>query len=79
MAENACVQRVEVSKENTTEETRHKTTKMLWMKFREKNSEAQRNVLMEKYLPLVRIIAEKVAAKLPSSVDAHDLQSACVV
>jgi RNA polymerase sigma factor for flagellar operon FliA len=53
-----------------------KTTKILWMKFREENSEQVRNTLIEKYLPLVRSIAERIAAKLPSSVDSQDLQSA---
>ncbi|MHC5079943.1 MAG: FliA/WhiG family RNA polymerase sigma factor [Planctomycetota bacterium] len=53
-----------------------KTTKILWLKYRAENSENVRNELIEKYLPLVRSIADKIAAKLPSSVDSQDLQSA---
>jgi len=53
-----------------------KTTRFLWLKYREKNSEEVRNKLIEKYLPLVRAIAEKISAKLPRSVDTLDLQSA---
>lgn len=53
-----------------------KTTRFLWLKYREKNCETNRNELIEKYLPLVRCIADKLAAKLPSSVDSNDLQSA---
>jgi RNA polymerase sigma factor for flagellar operon FliA len=53
-----------------------KTTKLLWLKYRKENSENNRNKLIEKYLPLVRSIAERIASKLPSSVDSQDLQSA---
>jgi RNA polymerase sigma factor for flagellar operon FliA len=53
-----------------------KTTRILWQKFRKENNEEERNKLIEKYLPLVQRIAEKVAAKLPHSVDSQDLQSA---
>ena len=56
----------------------NKTTRYLWTKFREQNTEIERNKLIEKYLPLVKSIAEKIAARLPSSVDSNDLQSAGV-
>jgi len=56
----------------------NKTTRYLWTKFRAENSEAERNKLIEKYLPLVKSIADKIASRLPSSVDSHDLQSAGV-
>ena len=47
----------------------------VWKEFRKKGSEDLRNQLIEKYLPLVRYIAERLAATLPSFVEVDDLQS----
>lgn len=50
----------------------------VWRQYKAKKSEALRNVLVERYLPLVRYVAERVAAKLPKSVELDDLMSAGV-
>ena len=38
--------------------------------------EKLRNVLIERYLPLVKYIAERLLAKLPQNIELDDLQSA---
>jgi RNA polymerase sigma factor for flagellar operon FliA len=49
--------------------------KDVWREYKETGDEALRNVLIEKYLPLVRYIAERLLATLPSFVELDDLQS----
>ena len=51
-------------------------TRKVWVKYKKKPTEALRNDLMERYLPLVRYNAERVHAKLPDEVDVEDLMSA---
>lgn len=48
----------------------------VWKEFKDTRSEAIRNFLMEKYLPLVRYNAERIYARLPDEVDIEDLMSA---
>ena len=48
----------------------------LWVKFQAGKTEQMRNVLMERYLPLVKYNAERIYAKLPDEVELDDLISA---
>lgn len=48
----------------------------LWKDFKRTNDEMLRNILIERYLPLVRYIAERLLAKLPQSIELDDLTSA---
>lgn len=48
----------------------------LWANYKATKSREHRNQLMERYLPLVRYAAERIAAKLPDEVDVGDLMSA---
>jgi RNA polymerase sigma factor for flagellar operon FliA len=50
--------------------------KEVWREYRKTRSQAIRNFLMEKYLPLVRYAAERIATRLPDEVDIQDLMSA---
>lgn len=51
----------------------------IWIEYkRDQSSEEMRNLLIERYLPLVRYNAERVWSKLPDGVDLHDLISAGV-
>lgn len=47
----------------------------VWRAYKQTGSEELRNQLIEKYLPLVRYIAERLLATLPSFVELDDLQS----
>jgi RNA polymerase sigma factor for flagellar operon FliA len=47
----------------------------VWREYKETGAEELRNQLIEKYLPLVRYIAERLLATLPSFVELDDLQS----
>lgn len=58
-------------------ETKDETTQ-LWEQFKSSQDERLRNKLIERYLPLVRYVAERLMAKLPQNVDLEDLQSAGV-
>lgn len=58
-------------------ETKDETTH-LWEQFKSSQDENLRNKLIERYLPLVRYVAERLMAKLPQNVDLEDLQSAGV-
>lgn len=49
--------------------------KDVWTEYKEAPTEALRNVLVEKYLPLVRYVAERLAQTLPSFVEVDDLAS----
>lgn len=51
-------------------------TSALWKRFKDSGDHDARNRLIETYLPLVRYIAERVAAKLPRNVAVDDLASA---
>jgi len=48
----------------------------LWVEYRENRTEALRNWLMERFLPLVRYNAERIHTRLPDEVDLEDLMSA---
>jgi len=47
-----------------------------WKSFRRSKSSANRNNLLEHYLPIVKYTAERLHAKLPEEVDVEDLMSA---
>lgn len=51
----------------------------VWSEFHKTRSEVIRNYLWEKYVPLVRYIAERAHARLPDEVDVGDLVSAGTV
>jgi RNA polymerase sigma factor for flagellar operon FliA len=48
----------------------------VWRKYKESGDQRLRNILIERYLPLVRYIAERLLAKLPQNIELDDLQSA---
>ncbi len=48
----------------------------IWVEYSKSKSEAIRNFLMEKFLPLVRYNAERIYTRLPDEVDIEDLMSA---
>ncbi len=48
----------------------------VWLEYQRTRSQAIRNYLMEKFLPLVRYNAERIYARLPDEVDIQDLMSA---
>ena len=50
--------------------------KDVWLAYRKNKTEPLRNILMEKYLHLVRYNAERIYAKLPDEIDLDDLMSA---
>ena len=51
----------------------------VWQDYKKDQSNQElRNILMERYLPLVRYNAERVWSKLPDGVDLNDLISAGV-
>ena len=52
-----------------------KDTAALWFKYKETKSVELRNVLAEKYLPLVKIICGRLAVSLPPHLDKDDLLS----
>ena len=52
------------------------TIKKLWVRYKKKATEPDRNRLMENYLPLVKYNAERIHTKLPDEVDVEDLMSA---
>jgi len=47
-----------------------------WQEFRKTRSDDIRNVLIEHYLPLVKVNSERLASKLPDEVELDDLISA---
>ena len=51
----------------------------MWRECKRTNDLGLRNTLIEKYLPLVRYIAERVLSKLPQSIQVDDLESAGVL
>lgn len=59
--------------------TKHKNytnVEELWRDFKKTGDKELRNLLIEKYLPLVKYIAERVLAKLPQNIELDDLTSA---
>ncbi len=48
----------------------------VWRRFKVSGDRSLRNVLMEKYLPIVRYNAERIGAKLPDEIENDDLISA---
>ena len=50
----------------------------VWRDYKRSGRQELRNVLMERYLPLVRYSAERIGAKLPQEVENDDLMSAGV-
>lgn len=51
----------------------------MWREYKRTEDQDLRNHLIEKYLPLVRYIAERLLNKLPQSINVDDLQSAGVL
>lgn len=47
----------------------------LWVEFKKRPTEELRNLLILKYLPIVKYTAERLGAKLPDIVDVEDLKS----
>jgi RNA polymerase sigma factor for flagellar operon FliA len=54
-------------------------TIQMWREYKRTEDIVLRNHLLEKYLPLVRYIAERMLAKLPQNINVEDLQSAGVL
>jgi RNA polymerase sigma factor for flagellar operon FliA len=50
----------------------------VWREFKRSGDEALRNRLVEHYLYLVKVIGNRIAARLPRSIDVQDLRSAGV-
>lgn len=50
----------------------------LWLEYKQTGSQQSRNRLIERYMPLVRFTAERMAKKLPGNVDVEDLANAGV-
>ena len=50
----------------------------IWRTYKETSDPNLRNLLIERYLPLVRYISERLLVSLPKSIDVEDLQSAGV-
>ena len=48
----------------------------VWRQFKSNGDERLRNILIERYLPLVKYIAERLLAKLPQNIELDDLTSA---
>jgi RNA polymerase sigma factor FliA len=49
---------------------------LIWATYKRTNDPNLRNILIEKYYPLVRYISERLLATLPKSIDLEDLVSA---
>jgi RNA polymerase sigma factor for flagellar operon FliA len=56
--------------------TNREETEVLWKTFKGNGDQASRNQLIERYLPIVRYMADRVAERLPHCVDPQDLLSA---
>lgn len=48
----------------------------VWREFKKNGDKQLRNLLIERYLPLVKYIAERLLAKLPQNIELDDLTSA---
>jgi RNA polymerase sigma factor for flagellar operon FliA len=51
---------------------------VVWREFKATGAEPLRNRLIERYLYLVKVIGNRIAARLPRSIDVQDLRSAGV-
>jgi RNA polymerase sigma factor for flagellar operon FliA len=51
---------------------------LVWTEFKRSGDGTLRNQLIERYLYLVKVIANRIAARLPRSIDVQDLRSAGV-
>lgn len=51
-------------------------TDPIWITYKKTHDENLRNLLIERYMPLVRNISERLLATLPKSIDIDDLTSA---
>lgn len=51
-------------------------TDPIWVTYKKTHDENLRNLLIERYMPLVRSISERLLATLPKSIDIDDLTSA---
>lgn len=49
--------------------------KQLWLKYKKTLNEDLRNTLVEKYLPMVKYVADRIIAKLPKTIIKDDLMS----
>jgi len=47
----------------------------LWIAYKKKKDERIRNALIERYLPLVKYTAERLASRFPASVEVDDMMS----
>ena len=54
-------------------------TMQMWREYKRTEDVILRNQLLEKYLPLVRYLAERMLAKLPQNIRVDDLESAGVL
>ena len=50
--------------------------KKVWMKHKKNPTDELRNILIERYIHIVRFNAERIHAKLPTEVELDDLTSA---
>lgn len=50
----------------------------IWVTYKKTKDQNLRNILIERYMPLVRSISERLLATLPKSIDLDDLSSAGV-
>jgi RNA polymerase sigma factor for flagellar operon FliA len=78
--------REEVSEKDETEgegqyegKSQKEADRELWQRYHEAKDDVSRNVLIERYLPLVQLHAQRIASRLPSAVDTDDLCSGGVV
>lgn len=73
--------KTETRKTTTAKRTRSKPhdgidIEKVWREFKRNGDERLRNILIERYLPLVKYIAERLLAKLPQNIELDDLTSA---
>src|SRR5262245_20590208 len=61
---------------STKKKTDEHNISQVWREFKKTGEERLRNILIERYLPLVRYIAERLLAKLPQNIELDDLTSA---
>ena len=60
----------------TTRKKNDANMEAVWREFKRTGDEKLRNILIERYLSLVKYIAERLLAKLPQNIELDDLQSA---
>ena len=57
------------------EQTEEENIEALWQEYEREKTVAVRNRIAEYYLPLVRLVAGRIAISLPQHVDREDLLS----